>query len=1724
MNQVKHFFFRLFMLMECISYCGVVIAYDFQVDGLYYNIKGTNEVYIPFEAFSKKLSGDIIVPETVKDYEGNLYTVVGIGEYAFAGSKITSIQLPNTIRYIDQYAFSQCSQLKTLQLPKNLESIGKAFISSSGITHIKIPNSVTKIADRAFGPDINSTGCQLESIDLSELSSSIIELPEGMFRSCRLKSIEIPNSIVVIRKEAFMGCGNLKTVILPESLSTIETQAFYNCSSLESINLPDQISSIGSSAFWGCSSLKTIKIPSSLNRIEDDVFLGCQNLMSVEFPEILTEINRDAFSGCKSLKDINLPSSLKTIGIEAFSSCQSLTKIVLPASLTSIGKGAFMGCSSLNEVESKIKEPFETYAFSSFNSSFSGAPSNPILYVPSGTKDKYVKCYGWGNFFKEVIEKIDSYTLSITASGNGTASYNNTTIRSKTSNFTVNEGTNATISFAPDNGCRIKSVKVNNSTVSVSNNQYTISSINANTSVSVEFEAIPVTTYTLSITASGNGSASYSGTTIRSKTSSFSVNAGVSATITFSPDNGYRIRSVKVNNSTVSVSNNQYTISNINANTSVSVEFEAIPVTTYTLSITASGNGSASYGGTTIRSKTSSFSVNAGSSVTITFSPDNGYRIKSVKVNNTTVSVSNNQYTISSINANTTVSVEFEAIPVTTYTLSITVSGNGSVTYGNTSIRSKISSFTVNQGSSATITFSPDNGYRIKSVKVNNSTVSVSNNQYTISSINANTSVSVEFEAIPVTTYTLSITASGNGSVSYSGTTIRSKTSSFSVNAGSSVTITFSPDNGYRIKSVKVNNTTVSVSNNQYTISSINANTTVSVEFEAIPVMTYTLSISVSGNGSASYSGNTIRSKTSSFNVNAGVSATITFSPDNGYRIKSVKVNNTTVSISNNQYTISSINANTNVFVEFEAIPITTYTMSITASGNGSASYGSTTVRGKTSSFTVNEGTSATITFSPDNGYQIKSVKVNSSTVTFSNNQYTVSDISRNTTVEVEFEAIPPTTYTLSITASGYGSASYDGTNIRNRTSSFTVNEGTSAIISFSPDDGYRIKNVWLNNSAVSVSNNRYTISSISRNTTLEVEFEAIPPTTYTLSITASGYGSVLYDGTSIRNRTSSFTVTEGTSATISFSPDDGYRIKNVWLNNSAVSVSNNRYTISSISRNTTLEVEFEAIPPTTYTLSITASGYGSASYDGTSIRNRTSSFTVNEGTSATITFSPDNGYRIKNVKVNGSTVSVSNNQYTISSINRYTTVEVEFEAIPLTTYTLSITASGNGTASYDGTDIRSKTSAFTITEGTNAIIMFTPDNGYRIKSVKLNGSDVTSYVSNNSYTISNITKNTSLEVEFAEELKTFTSDGINYSVSSYDNKTIIVGGGDYGRVLDVPAEITYQDIKWRVIGIDNAALAGNTELAAIIWNPAAEFTLNVSNPNLLLYVTSASYAPSSITNVIVNGTANKIVLVDAASGNDFYCPNEFTAKSISYTHNYLMTTGIGESRGWETIALPFDVQKITHSSKGELTPFANWKSGDGKKPFWLMGYETEGWTDAGSILANTPYIISMPNHQDYKSEYRINGSITFYAENATVKRTDDLKSGSYNGNTFVPSYVNADNSGYYALNVNNDYVSYYGESVEGSRFVANLRPVRPFEAYLISSSSAARSIAISDDMTTGIKDINVLIDENMCVRVYNMKGQLVIAEMNQSLEDVKKRLPAGAGVYIVNGKKLIIK
>jgi hypothetical protein len=174
----------------------------------------------------------------------------------------------------------------------------------------------------------------------------------------------------------------------------------------------------------------------------------------------------------------------------------------------------------------------------------------------------------------------------------------------------------------------------------------------------------------------------------------------------------------------------------------------------------------------------------------------------------------------------------------------------------------------------------------------------------------------------------------------------------------------------------------------------------------------------------------------------------------------------------------------------------------------------------------------------------------------------------------------------------------------------------------------------------------------------------------------------------------------------------------------------------------------------TTCKLAITASGSGSVSYDGITVRNQTSNFTVEKGTNPKLTFTPDEGYRVKSVTVGGVDVTsgVLDNSYTINDIQENTTVAVEFEAKPLTnTYTLTISATGNGSVSFNGATIRNKTSTFEVDEGTDAKITFTPDAGYMVASVMEGEYDVTGLMSEDSYTISNIHANKTIEVEFDE-------------------------------------------------------------------------------------------------------------------------------------------------------------------------------------------------------------------------------------------------------------------------------------------------------------------------------------------------------------------------------------
>ena len=160
-----------------------------------------------------------------------------------------------------------------------------------------------------------------------------------------------------------------------------------------------------------------------------------------------------------------------------------------------------------------------------------------------------------------------------------------------------------------------------------------------------------------------------------------------------------------------------------------------------------------------------------------------------------------------------------------------------------------------------------------------------------------------------------------------------------------------------------------------------------------------------------------------------------------------------------------------------------------------------------------------------------------------------------------------------------------------------------------------------------------------------------------------------------------------------------------------------------------------------------------------------------------------------------------------------------------------------------------------------------------------------------------------------------------------------------------------------------------------------------------------------------------------------------------------------------------------------------------------------------------------MPNNHQYEQQYQIPGIVTFSASDVEVQKSDNLKPVSYQGRTFVPNYTNQNNLDFLALNVSNNYMTNPSKEIAGSKFIRGLRAVHPFEAYMTTTDNT-RSIDVMDSMMTAIRGILMVKDESSTIKVYDTRG--VLMKMAISMDDVKNGLKAG--VYIINGKKMIIK
>ena len=835
-----------------------------------------------------------------------------------------------------------------------------------------------------------------------------------------------------------------------------------------------------------------------------------------------------------------------------------------------------------------------------------------------------------------------------------------------------------------------------------------------------------IPSYTVTVNANNGGTVNPSGAQ--------TVSEGRNFTFSVTPNDCYEIASVTVDGNNVNLTNNQYTISNVTANHTVNVTFSQI---SYTIAATA-GNGGTITGAPA--------SVNCGEGYTFTVTPNDCYEVASVTVNGTPVTTVNNVYTVSNVTATQNINATFNQM---TYTITASAGNGGTINNAPS---------TVNCGGEYTFTVTPESCYEVASVTVNGTPVTPVNNVYTISNVTASQNIAATFNQI---SYAITTSAS-NGTIQAPST----------VNCGGEYTFTVTPETCYEVASVTVNGTPVTPINNVYTVSNVTAQQNIIATFSQIsyaitasagnggtinnapstvncggeytftvtpndcyevasvtvngtPVTpvnnVYTISnVTASQNIAATFSQISYAITTSASNgtieapstVNCGEGYTFTVTPETCYELVSVMVNGATVTPTNNVYTVSNVTAQQNIIATFNQL---SYTITATAGNGGTINPGTTT---------VNCGGSQTYTIVPNEGYMISDVTVDGQSVG-SVSSYSFTNVIADHTILATFVEIPDNHIVITVNADAEGgSVSPNG--------SQSVEQGEDFTFTVTPDACYTIGSVTVNGVAVDLdANNSYTIPDVTTEQTVNVTFNQI---TYNVIANASNGGTI--DAASSANC--------GEDFTFSVTPETCYEIESVTANGIALTAgANNLYTINNVTAEQTITVTFNR---TSYTITATAGNGGTITPAG--------DVEVNCGESMTFAIAASEGYQIADVVVDGQSRGVITS-YTFDNVTENGhSISATFEAIPANVIEIIVNADAEGgSVSPAGTQ--------TVTEGGDFTFTVTPDACYTIGIVTVNGTPV-ELDANNSYTISNVTTEQTINVTFNQIVYTIAASAEN--------------------------------------------------------------------------------------------------------------------------------------------------------------------------------------------------------------------------------------------------------------------------------------------------------------------------------------------------------------------------
>jgi hypothetical protein len=341
---------------------------------------------------------EVVIPEGVTD----------LGQLSFASClALQTVTLPTTLRNIAARAFVECGSLMTVHTPSVESWLAIRFadryanpvhvthrlhVDGHELTQLVVPEGVEEIGQYAF---IECTG--LKSVTIPE---GVTAIGPWAFKDCTgLSGLELPSVMSSLGNQAFAGCSSLTAIAVPSGISRLNDALFKGCTALAGVMLPNGLKTIGYEAFSSCSRLASVDVPDGVTAIEESAFNSCTGLREIQLPESLTSIGQSAFESCSALSVITIPDNVEVIPQQVFYRCTALREITFGKSVNSIELKSFAECKLLEKVICRGDVPA---AIANPDCFVRNIYSTALLLVPAEARPVYKKTGIWP-WFKHMV-------------------------------------------------------------------------------------------------------------------------------------------------------------------------------------------------------------------------------------------------------------------------------------------------------------------------------------------------------------------------------------------------------------------------------------------------------------------------------------------------------------------------------------------------------------------------------------------------------------------------------------------------------------------------------------------------------------------------------------------------------------------------------------------------------------------------------------------------------------------------------------------------------------------------------------------------------------------------------------------------------------------------------------------------------------------------------------------------------------------------------------------------------------------------------------------------------------------------------------------------------------------------------------------------------------------------------------------------------------------------